>query len=95
MYMSMTGSCTPDSKHVQYHHPNPHTFLSVSEAPPIQELSRAVGVPNVHPLVAELPPVGPPSDKPQQLLCHSPPEHTLRRQQGKLVAQVEPTGVKK
>mmetsp|Transcript_17418 Transcript_17418/g.53327 ORF Transcript_17418/g.53327 Transcript_17418/m.53327 type:complete len:293 (-) Transcript_17418:581-1459(-) len=64
--------------------------LAVLEAALIQELARAVAVPDVHVLRRELVGVGATLDEPEELLGEAAPEHALRREQREApVAQVE------
>ena len=68
----------------------PPTFFPVAEAPFLQEVLGAIGIPDVDILGGELTGIGRTTHKPQQLFGHTPPKHTLGCQQGKLVPQAEP-----
>lgn len=56
------------------------SLLPVPQPDGIQELPRAVQIPDVHVLVPQLVRVRAASDEPQQLLDDAPPEHALRGQ---------------
>merc|ERR1712151_608671 len=64
-------------------------FFSVAQASLVQELPGAVTVPNLDALIRQMLCMGVALHEPKELLHHTSPKNTLRRQQRERFAEVE------